>query len=426
MIRLFHVSFSPGSFFLLVSEIALIAGAFILATYQVAAEDPTDYLLNNYGLLAIGTVVLTFILGLHFHDLYSQIHVKSRVLLLQQLAMVTGIAFFVQGLLSYLSLNLQVPVRVMLAGSVMALVASFLWRLLFSKYAIPMLAKTELLMVGRSPALMALGAYIQDHPEMGLSVKRYVSEEEASALSEVVRETGVTRVVLGLSKKPDASLAGELMETRYAGSDIESAATTYERLRGQVPLDSLQPEQILYAGAFQPQPGYQRFFSGLVAALCVILALPIVMVTAVAMKLSVSGPILRRQMLVGRSGEVFGSYEFPVSDSGWASRLVRRFRLRRLPRLLNVLRGEMAIVGPEPEKQGYLSGLEAHIPFYRERYMVRPGMTGWAQIHALGPVEDTLTKLEYDFYYIKHMSLGMDTLILLHTLKVFFLEFLEG
>lgn len=423
MIRLFHVSIPPGSFLLLVTEALLVVGAFVLATYLAATVDPTDYLLYNFGLVSIASVVLTFILGLHFHDLYTQIHVKSRVLLLQQLAMVTGIAFLVQGMLSYLSVELRIPVRIMLAGSAIAIPVVFLWRLMFSTYAIPMLARTELLMVGSSPVLLAVGEYIDEHPEMGLHVQQYLSEQQVGTLIDAVREIRPSRVVLGLAGRPDAELGNQLMETRYGGIDIESAAITYERICGRVRLDSLQPEQVVYSGAFLFQPpriSYQVFFRGLMVGIVAVLALPLGLLTALALRVSTTGPILRCQILAGMSGEKFKAYEFCASDGSWTSRMVQRLGLSSLPRLLNVFRGEMAIVGPEPDKHYYVDALASYIPFYRERQAVRPGITGWAQIHLEGPIQDTLAKLEYDFYYIKNMSLGLDTMILLHTFKSLF------
>jgi len=317
----------------------------------------------------------------------------------------------------------------MLTGSAIAVPAVFLERLVLSAYAVPIVARTKVLMIGSSPVLLAVGEYIKDHPEMGLYVMQYLGEEEAGRLSDVVKEAKPSRVVLGLSTKPDAVMAAALMDTRYGGFDIESAAVTYERICGRVRLEGLLPEQVVYSRAFQFQPqyvSYQVFLRGLMAAIVMVLTLPVALLAALALKASTPGPVLRRQVLTGMNCESFQGYEFSATEATWAARMIRRFHLGRLPRLLNVLRGEMAIVGPAPEKPGYVDALSAHIPFYRERYSVRPGITGWAQIRLLGiPLEDTLMKLEYDFYYIKHMSLGLDTLILLQTLKSIIMSFEE-
>ena len=429
MIRPLHVFISPGSFLLLVLEAFLVSAAFILAAYFAAVVDPADYLLYNYGLVSIGTVVLTFVLGLYFDDLYAEVHIASRVLLLQRLVMVTGVAFLVQGLLSYINVDLRIPVPIMLVGSAMAVPAVFLERLLFNAYAVPMVARTKVLMIGNSPVLLAVGDYIREHPEVGLYVGEYLAEQDVGRLSDLVKEVKPSRVVLGLSAKPDTVMAAALMDTRYGGFDIESAAITYERICGRVRLEGLQPEQVVYSGTFQFQPqyvSYQVFLRGLLAGIVVILALPVGLLAALILKASTPGPVFSRQVLAGMNGKPFQAYEFCVTKATWAARMIERFHVARLPRLLNVLRGEMAIVGPAPEKPAYVDALSAHIPFYRERYTVRPGITGWAQIRLLGiPLEDTFMKLEYDFYYIKHMSLGLDTLILLQTIKSVFMSFEE-
>ena len=322
MIRPLHVFISPGSFLLLVLEALLVSGALILATYFVAVVDPTDYLLYNFGLVSIGTVVVTFVLGLYFNDLYADIHITSRVLLLQQLIMLTGVAFLVQGLLSYINVDLRIPVPIMLVGSAMAVPALFLGRLVFSAYAVPVVGKTKVLMMGSSPVLLAVGQYIKDHPEVGLYVTQYLGEEEAWRLSDVVKEARPSRVVLGLSAKPDAVMAAALMDTRYGGFDIESAAVTYERICGRVRLEGLQPEQVVYSGAFQFQPqyvSYQVFLRGLMAAIVVILTLPVALLAALALKACARGPVLHRQVLAGMNSEPFQAYEFCTTEATWAS-----------------------------------------------------------------------------------------------------------
>jgi lipopolysaccharide/colanic/teichoic acid biosynthesis glycosyltransferase len=161
------------------------------------------------------------------------------------------------------------------------------------------------------------------------------------------------------------------------------------------------------------------------------------LLTALAVKLSSPGPILYRQPRVGLNGALFVLYKFrsmyAEAEAGtgavWAAkddpritpvgRWLRRLRLDELPQLLNVLRGDMAIVGPRPERPEFVKILTEKIPYYRQRHCVKPGITGWAQInHKYGDtIEDTITKLEYDLYYIKHLSPALDAYIIFHTLK---------
>jgi len=136
------------------------------------------------------------------------------------------------------------------------------------------------------------------------------------------------------------------------------------------------------------------------------------------------GPVLRTETATGLNGRLFRMYRFDVSGKGALSRTVRKLRMDGLPQFLNVLKGDIAIVGPRAGRPEYRDAVEKYIPFYRERYVVRPGITGWAQTHReqLGVIEDAMVELEYDLYYIKNRSLGLDTLILLHTIKALMLQ----
>src|ERR1039458_6364239 len=180
MIRLFKVFIPVGTLTLLVSEVLLVTSSFIFATYLVLEVDPTVFLLYDGGLLRIVLVVISILVGLHLHDLYSQIQIKSRIVLVQQLCLVMGVAFLCQGLIAYLNANLRVPIHVMLLGSAIAVVAIFFWRLLFSAFALQVVGRDRLLMVGGSPLLEDIGQYVADHPETGLGIAGYVDDLHAA------------------------------------------------------------------------------------------------------------------------------------------------------------------------------------------------------------------------------------------------------
>ena len=187
---------------MLVSDIILIISAFIVATYIDLNVAPTVFLLDDDGgLIRIILVIIAILFGLHFHDLYSQFYVKSRVVLFQQLCMVIGIAFLLQGLISYVVPSLKVPIKVMIWGSGIMIAAIFCWRIFFSAVAINVVVRDRLLLVGGSPLLEDIGRHIAEHPQLGLEVAGYVDDHHAtgelvagakllgpmSSLSEIVR-----------------------------------------------------------------------------------------------------------------------------------------------------------------------------------------------------------------------------------------------
>jgi sugar transferase (PEP-CTERM system associated) len=459
MIRLFRVFVPVGIFTLLVSEVLLVTSAFVLAGYLVLAVDPSVYLLYDGGLTRIFLVVLSILIALHFQDLYSRVHVKSRVVLAQQLCLVIGVAFLFQSLISYVNPELRVPIHLMLWGSVFTVIGVFTLRVLFSAYALSVVGGDRLLMVGGSPLLDDIARHIEEHPETGLVVAGYVDDNHDSdalrpgrkilgplaALTAIVRVTRPDRIVVGMSERRNRIPVNELLELRLAGNIIEEVGAVYERVCGRVCIRELRPSQLIYSGELGPRPQnvmYQNVWNAALATVGIVLSAPVMLLAAVAVRLSSPGPVLYRQVRVGLRGVPFTVYKFrsmrtdaeAATGAVWAARddprvtlvgrWIRKLRFDELPQLFNVLKGQMSIVGPRPERPEFVKQLSEQIPFYGQRCCVRPGITGWAQInHKYGDtLEDTIKKLEYDLYYIKNMSLALDTYIIFHTAKTMLLS----
>jgi exopolysaccharide biosynthesis polyprenyl glycosylphosphotransferase len=186
----------------------------------------------------------------------------------------------------------------------------------------------------------------------------------------------------------------------------------------------------------------QTFYSLAISLIGLIVTLPLMLLTAIAVKLTSKGPILYRQRRVGLNGRLFTVYKFrsmyvdaeAITGAVWASKddpritpvgkWLRKLRLDELPQFWNVLKGDMSLVGPRPERPEFVEMLAQQIPYYRQRLAVKPGITGWAQInHKYGDTElDAMIKLEYDLYYIKHVAPALDFYIIFHTLKVMLLS----
>jgi exopolysaccharide biosynthesis polyprenyl glycosylphosphotransferase len=234
------------------------------------------------------------------------------------------------------------------------------------------------------------------------------------------------------------------MDLRFSGIQIEEASTTYEASFDRVCVERLRPAQLIFSSELGPRRStllLQSLYSTAVALAGAVVTLPIAIIAAVLVKLTSRGPILYRQKRLGLMGAPFYVYKFRSmyddaearTGAVWAQkndpritpvgRWLRRFRIDEIPQMFNVLRGEMALVGPRPERPEFVETLEEQTPFYRQRLAVKPGITGWAQIqYKYGDtLEDTITKLEYDLYYIKNFQISLDLYILFHTLKVIIL-----
>jgi exopolysaccharide biosynthesis polyprenyl glycosylphosphotransferase len=237
----------------------------------------------------------------------------------------------------------------------------------------------------------------------------------------------------------------DLLDLGFAGIRVEEVATTFEQVFQRVCTEQIRPSQLIFTRELGPRPyvvQLQSIYSWILAAVLLVLSAPVMILAAILVRMTSPGPALYSQTRVGKNGAHFTIYKFrsmradaeAKTGAVWAQkndpritpigRFLRKSRIDELPQLFNVLRGEMAFVGPRPERPEFVEMLSKQIPFYPQRHVVKPGITGWAQInHKYGDtIEDTVKKLEYDLYYIKNLSLTMDFLIIFHTAKVMLLS----
>ena len=459
MIRLFKVFVPTSVVCLLVSEVILIFTCYVVATMIVLSVDPQVFLLYANGWVRVAIVVICIIMGIYFNDLYTLFRIKSRVLLMQQLCVVVGIAFLGQALLGYLRLqDLLLPVWLMIAGSSLVLVFLPVWRILYTGVVFKAMGSERVLFLGTSSVVQEIGQHLAEHPEIGLAVLGYVDNVDShiqfaggealgqiSDLREIVDSLKPDRIVVGMAERRQRLPVNQLLELRTSGIPIEDALTTYEATFGRISTRGLRPSQLVFSTDLGPKPGrvmVQSVYSSGIAFLATVIASPIMLLVAILVRLSSPGPALFRQQRVGKNGVIFNIYKFrsmycdaeAISGAVWAKmndpritpvgKWLRRWRLDELPQLFNVLKGDMSIVGPRPERPEFVTELERQIPYYRVRHCIKPGITGWAQINQKygDTIEDTITKLEYDLYYIKNLASALDAVIMFHTAKVMLLS----
>ena len=236
-----------------------------------------------------------------------------------------------------------------------------------------------------------------------------------------------------------------LLQLRLAGIKIEEATALLEKVSGKIEVDQLYPSSLIYGEGFRQRPMeriLRRGFSMLISAGVLLVLFPILPLIALAIKLTSPGPVIYKQERVGYRGKTFYCYKFRTmrqdaeakTGAVWAGvndsrvtplgRFLRKVRLDEIPQLWNVLKGDMSFVGPRPERPEFVRSLSESIPYYQLRHVIRPGLTGWAQIRYRygASIEDAKEKLRYDLYYIKHMSLGLDLLIAFETIKIVLLR----
>jgi len=261
-------------------------------------------------------------------------------------------------------------------------------------------------------------------------------------LSDVVAKGQISRVVIAeLDARNREKLAATLLDSRLRGLQVDDAVDFYEEISGKIWVEALNPQWFVYTKGFNYSRAgacLKRCFDVTLALLLILFAAPLLALVAIAIMLDSAGPALFRQVRVGLHGKTFVIYKFRSmrddaelnTGPAWATecddrvtrigRLLRIFRLDELPQLFNVLKGDMSLVGPRPERPYFVDQLEQQIPYYSLRHYLKPGITGWAQVMYLygASVGDSREKLQYDLYYAKHKSFRCDAAILLKTIRI--------
>jgi len=458
MIRLFRVFIPTSVVGLLLIETVLIFGLYSAVLFLRNDFSAEIYLLYEGGFGRVAIVTASILLGLYFNDLYSKLWVRSRVELMQQFCLVLGLAFLLQALFAYAAKPLTVGRWHMIVGSAAILFVLPQFRIAYSHLVFEVLYRRKVLFLGSSAVSRMTAAAMVRRREFGFDTLGYLAPaplDEPGAIgpwlgppSDVKRIWAQLKpdlVAVGMEERRAQLPVAQLLDLRMMSARIDEVSALFETLTGRVPLKTLRPSSLIFSSDLGPHPGQIRrqiLYSQLIAAAGVALTLPVMVLAWLAVRLTSRGPAIYSQRRVGLRGREFKVHKFrsmymdAESRTGavWATRddpritplgrWLRRLRIDELPQFFNVLKGEMAIVGPRPERPEFVAALSEKIPFYGRRHSVMPGITGWAQINfKYGDfLEDTVSKLEYDLYYIKHMSMSLDFYIMFQTVKVMLLS----
>ena len=259
-------------------------------------------------------------------------------------------------------------------------------------------------------------------------------------ISSICRTCQIDRVIVALDERRGSLPLEQLLQCRLKGIHVDDGITFGESLSGKLSIENLHPSTIIFSNGFRGvlvYKGIKKVIDLIASFLGLLVFLPLCLIIALAIKLDSRGPVFYRQERIGQDGRLFSLIKFrsmtvDAEKDGpvWAvvndqrvtrvGRWLRKLRLDEITQIINVIRGEMSIVGPRPERPFFVKKLEKEVPFYSHRHAVKPGITGWAQIlYPYGATrEDAQEKLKYDLYYIKHMSPIMDLRIISETAKI--------
>lgn len=454
MIRLFRAYFPVRTLLLGVSEGILIVLTFVLAALVRFDAGGRLVLRDEYAFARIAVVAGVFMLCMYYFDLYDTFVMANRREILSRVVQVLGGGTIVLALIYYTYPQVKLGGGILLVGLFLLLVFLPFWRKYFLRCARSLALAQRVLIVGSSSLASALHEEVQKRPELGMNLVGYVDVAEnggvadlpylgdVHTLPDLVQRKKVDQVIVAMADRRGRLPLEHLLALKVAGKTVVlDAADVYEKVTGRIPLDFLRASWLVFAPGFQFSgllEFYKRLFSLAGSIVGLTVSLPLMAVIAAVIKLDSQGPVIFKQRRVGKGGKVFTLFKFrsmhfgcdrdgkprPAEENDARFTRVgcwlRRTRLDELPQLYNILKGEMDFVGPRPFPPSLEENFARQIPFYSQRWSVKPGATGWAQVQGgyCATLGDNKHKFSYDLFYIKNRSLGLDLLILMQTVKI--------
>jgi sugar transferase (PEP-CTERM system associated) len=315
--------------------------------------------------------------------------------------------------------------------------------------------KRKVVIVGQGALASAVADAMSSRADLGLELTGMIATSSRDkqtptdrptlghieSLTEIVRDNEISQIVVALEDSRGAFPVRDLVRLRVQGVEIEDAHSALAALTGRVWLGAVRPSWFVFSGGFHRSAltnVTKRAIDLASSVVGLVISAPIMALVAIAIRLDSKGPVLYRQTRVGLGEKPFELLKFrsmrtdaeTVSGAQWAvesdpratriGRFLRKYRLDELPQFINVLRGEMSLVGPRPERPVFVQQLREQIPFYDERHSVRPGVTGWAQVEYKygSSIQDAYHKLEYDLFYLKNLSIMFDVVIVIRTVRI--------
>ena len=442
--------------------IALSEGMVIMASLLVATclrflhwAAVLEFLSDRRNWYRFIAVTIVCQLALYYNDLYDLRATRNRSVLLIRSLRALGTAFLALAMLYYLFPHIRLERGIVALMAPLALAFIITCRLGVYSRGGPTRPLERVLIMGTGTSAVGLTREILSRPELQCKIVGFLDEKGEkmgkplvspgiiggiSQLEEIVDRECIDRVVISLGERRGVLPFQAMATLKLQGLPIEDAESVYERLTGRIMTEQLRPSWLILSEGFNKSRfllGGKRAIDIFVSGVLLTLTLPVMLLTALALLLEDGTPILFRQERIGLGGRTFQILKFRSMRQGsekgrpsWTAdsdpritrvgRFIRKYRLDELPQFINILRGEMSLVGPRPEVPYFCELLEKEIRFFNQRHVVRPGLTGWAQVkYQYGAtLEEAKAKFEFDLFYIKHLSLMLDLAIIFETAKV--------
>ena len=457
MLRLFRQYYPIRNIFFVMGEgifiyASVLAAAFIISGPSALHEQPWFY-------AKLFFITLVCQACLYYNELYDLNIVDSLKELTVRLMQSFGAAGIFLGFVYLAFPETIIGSLIFMIGVGIVIVAITCWRFGYSLALNRGLFNQQIILLGSGDLTRRIREEINARKDCGYTVAVEVPEciddsdpgrpaevplicrNKFEGLCELSQGLGIKKIVVSFREKRSIFPTQELLRCRVGGIDIIEGNSFYEMLTGKLLVEFINPSWLIFSNGFQKSRMrriVKRAVDLILSSAMLIALSPLLLLVAVAIKLDSPGPVFFSQMRVGERHRIFRMHKFrsmakdaeKLSGPVWAQkndprvsrvgRFLRRFRIDELPQLWNVLKGEMSFVGPRPERKEFVQELEGIVPYYRERFSVKPGITGWAQVNFgyCATIRESIEKLNYDFFYIKNMSNLMDLLVMLRTVKI--------
>lgn len=430
-------------YFLIFGDIIILYfSLFVTLLIRYQAEYSSSLWLQH--LTPFSVVFLIFLITFYIDDLYelsfniTRSNLLGKILKNVIIALIISFGFFYFGQNRLFTIR---PQRVLLINGALFTILAYAWHVLFISMMKSSKIVNNILIVGQGKLVDEIKNQINSKPQLGFKVKAQVKDQsEYAKLKEICASQKINTIVSTVHPRENATLSKSLFECLPMKVSFFDSANFYEKIMGKVPITTIEQVWFLENLSESNKKLYEilkRIFDIVLSIILLAITVIFFPIIALAIKLSSKGSVFFIQTRTGKQGKNFKTIKFRtmVADAEkngaqWASkndprvtllgRFMRKTRIDELPQLINVIMGEMSLIGPRPERPEFIEKLEMQIPFYKERLLVRPGLSGWAQVFGPaygGSKEETLEKLQYDLYYIKNRSFGLDLSIYLKTIK---------
>jgi len=407
-------------------------------------------------ILPFSLVFLIWLMVFYIAGLYDFRRLRNRLDFFQVLMVSLGINALLATLFFYLTRSSGItPKTNLIIYLAVFFVLETIWRQRFNRLSLSLRPVSRVVLLGGNQANEEIYVFLKDNPQLGYAVKGWVETRgelplQIRSWEELVRNHSADLLVVPRGMLHNAKVKKLFYDLVDAGIEIKDLPTFYESVFRKVPFSEIDEEWFLeyISGTHDVYESVKRIMDIVLISVAQLIALPLEILIALAIKISSPGPVIYKQMRVGRHGREFLLYKFrrmhhdkernPDADSGrpvWSppggdsretavGRFLRATHLDELPQLLNILKGDLALVGPRPERPELVGKLKQEISHYEMRHLIKPGLTGWAQVHQAKDTDiaDVKEKLSYDLYYLKNRSFVLDFAILLKTIKAVFVS----